>query len=39
MMKRYEELSIDIIYLSSCDVITTSAFNGEDDEIGDDWEN
>ena len=37
-MKKYEELSIEIIKLSLEDIITTSkAFDGEDDEIGDDW--
>ena len=35
-MKRYEELTIEIIFLSSEDVITTSAFDGSDDSI-DDW--
>ena len=38
-MKRYEELNIEIIKLSCEDIITTSAFNGEDDEIGGDWGN
>ena len=36
-MFKYEELNIEIIYLSSEDVITTSAFNGTDDGI-DDWD-
>lgn len=36
-MKIYEELSIEIIKLSADDIITTSAFNGEDDEISGDW--
>ena len=37
-MKKYEELSIEVIKLSLEDIITTSkAFDGEDDEIGDDW--
>lgn len=37
-MKKYEEASIEIIYLSSEDIITTSrAFDGEDDEIDGDW--
>ena len=34
-MKKYEELSIDIIFLSSEDVITTSAFDGSDDSVSD----
>ena len=37
-MQKYEELSIEIIKLSLEDIITTSRpFDGEDDEIGDDW--
>ena len=37
-MKKYEEVSIEIIKLSTEDVITTSKpFDGEDDEIGNDW--
>ncbi len=36
-MKQYEEAYIEIIKLSQNDVITTSAFDGEDDEIGNDW--
>ena len=35
-MRKYEELYIEILELSSDDVITTSAFNGTDDNI-DDW--
>lgn len=36
----YEEAKLEIIVFSSEDVITTSAFNGEDDEInGDSWTN
>ena len=35
-MNRYEELIIEIIKLSHDDVISTSAFDGEDDEI-DGW--
>ena len=36
-MKKYEEISIEIIKLSVEDIITTSRpFDGEDDEIGDD---
>ena len=31
-MKRYEEVNIEIVRLSDCDVIKTSGeFNGEDD--------
>ena len=37
-MKKYEEPRIETIELSSEDVITTSAFNGSDDSIGD-WGN
>ena len=33
---KYEELSIEIVFLTSEDVITTSAFDGTDDGI-DDW--
>ena len=37
-MQKYEEISIEIIKLSTEDVITTSKpFDGEDDEIGNDW--
>ena len=37
-MKKYEEISIEIIKLSTEDIITTSKpFDGEDDEIGSDW--
>ena len=37
-MQKYEVLAIEIIKLSLEDIITTSkAFDGEDDEIGDDW--
>ena len=37
-MQKYEEISIEIIKLSIEDIITTSkAFDGEDDNIGDDW--
>ena len=37
-MKKYEEISIEIIKLSMEDIIATSKpFDGEDDEIGSDW--
>lgn len=36
-MKIYEEVKVEIIELSLDDVITTSAFDGEDDKIDDDW--
>ena len=37
-MKQYEVLDIEIIKLSFEDIITTSAFDGKDDEIdGGDW--
>ena len=36
-MKRYEEPTIEIVLLSSEDVITTSAFDGTDDGI-EDWD-
>ena len=37
-MKIYEEISIEIIKLSSEDIITSSgSFNGKDDEITPDW--
>ena len=36
IMIRYEEPIIEIVTLSSEDVITTSAFNGSDDSI-EDW--
>ena len=32
-MKKYEEINIEIIKLSNEDVIVTSAFNGEDDDV------
>ena len=35
-MRKYEELLIEVLPLSEKDVITTSAFNGTDDNI-DDW--
>ena len=35
-MIRYEEPILEIVTLSSEDVITTSAFNGSDDSI-EDW--
>ena len=34
---KYEELSIEIVFLTSEDVITTSAFDGTDDGI-EDWD-
>jgi len=34
MKKIYEELSIKIVDISVKDVITTSAFDGEDDLLG-----
>lgn len=36
-MQIYEEVKIEIIKLSYADIITSSAFDGEDDEIGGDW--
>lgn len=37
-MKKYEAINIEIIKLSLDDVITTSnPFDGEDDEINDNW--
>ena len=38
-MKNYEELFIEILALSKKDVITTSAFDGTDDNIDEDWNN
>ena len=36
-MHNYEEVKIEMIKLSDADIITASGFDGEDDEIGGDW--
>ena len=32
-MKKYERIDIEIVKLSSADIVTSSPFNGKDDEI------
>ena len=35
---KYEEINVELIYLTKSDVITTSGpFDGEDDEVGNNW--